>query len=714
MLYSLKFFFSFVVILFLMVGCNSHKIELLTLPEDTTEALKKYSIRFDSVVNSYYSGGLIGNGRLGAAIYKEKGDTLCWELGCTEVVDHRPTNGTDDILYTRCRLPIGKILLPLNGENSDMVMDLYEADVKGKFGKIEWRSFTPATENVLIIEVQGEGELPDFDFRPEISQSPRTIYEHFNHNIPVGYMPNPEPIVYKEGDYHICKQSLLAGGEYTTVWKIEEKQNRKLLILAIGYSQTDTTTEQEAIKDIEKVLSRNLSAVKQEHLNWWHDFYSRSYISVGEDKYDAFFWSQIYKLGSATRIDGLPIDLMGPWYHNRTPWPAIWWNLNIQLTYSPLFAVNRADLALPLCNMLDRNVENLKKNVPAAYKNAAAIGRASSYDCIREVETEHGLLMWTLFYYWKYCIYENDEVKLKEDFFPLLKLAVNYYIYLLEEGKDGYYHLPESFSPEYKSAVDCNFELALLRWGCQTLIKTDKHFGINDESLSKWQRIEEKLVPYPMDEDGFLIGKEVKLTSGHRHYSHLLMVYPLDIFPTDTPENAEIVRKSILYWLGFSSKSFYTGYTYTGAASMYTILGDGEEAYNNLSVMLDKYLEPNTLYKEAGPVFETPMSGLASFTEMLLLSKDSLVNVFPALPAHWKDIHYRGLRTEGGFEVSAQKINGITEKIELKSLYGKPCILKCDIPIQNIVVEGASYIIREDGKLRIQLAKDDVAVIKRK
>ena len=42
---------------------------------DFRKELKQYSIYTDSVVNDYYSSGLIGNGFLGASVYKEKGDT---------------------------------------------------------------------------------------------------------------------------------------------------------------------------------------------------------------------------------------------------------------------------------------------------------------------------------------------------------------------------------------------------------------------------------------------------------------------------------------------------------------------------------------------------------------------------------------------------------------------------------------------------------------
>lgn len=678
------------------------------LPKATRYALQKYSIRFDSVINNYYAGGFVGNGLCGAMVYKEKGDTLCWELGRTDIVDHRE----GDVLYFKCRLPVGKLQLPMSGHKSNMLINLEKAEVTGKFGKVSWRCYMPACRNVLIVEWEGQDNLPDIGFQPAISQSPRLAFKGSIYQVPEGYVPNPPAIEYREGEYRICKQTLLGGGEYSTVWRVMEKKGKKKLILSIVYSQTSTNTEKEGIRNIEEVTAQSTAFLEKEHQEWWHNFYSRSFVSVGEDLFDSFYWTQLYKLGSATRSDRLPIDLMGPWYHNHTPWPAIWWNLNIQLTYSPLFAINHIELAEPLLNMLDEHVENLKKNVPEGFINSAAIGRASSYDCLREVGQEHGLLMWTMLYYWKYCQYTHNFERMKTKFFPLMKLAVNYYRYLLTEGEDGYLHLPVSYSPEYGEAADCNFELSLLRWGCSTLIKASEICQIEDTLVDESRRILQRLAPYPQDQDGLMIGKDVKLTYGHRHYSHLLMLYPLANLPLDVAENAELARRSILYWLSF--KGGYQGYTYTGASSMSTLLGDGEKARSYLKVMLDRFLQPNSFYRESGPVFETPMSGLASFTEMLLLSQDSIIQVCPAIPQEWKNIHYKGLRAEGGFEVEVKRQNGITCEIKIHSLFGTPCLLKSDIPTHRMEVTGGKYNIQANESVRLYIPQGKTMTIKNK
>ena len=43
-----------------------------------------------------------------------------------------------------------------------------------------------------------------------------------------------------------------------------------------------------------------------------------------------------------------------------------------------------------------------------------------------------------------------------------------------------------------------------------------------------WKDMAAKLTPYPTDAStGFTIGAGVELAHGHRHFSHLMMIFPL-------------------------------------------------------------------------------------------------------------------------------------------------------------------------------------------
>ena len=92
------------------------------------------------------------------------------------------------------------------------------------------------------------------------------------------------------------------------------------------------------------------------------------------------------------------------------------------------------------------------------------------------------------------------------------------------------------------------------------------------------------------------------------------------------------------------------------------------------------------MYKESGPVIETPLSAAQSIHDMLLQSWGGKIRIFPAIPATWKDIAYSGLRTEGAFKVSASRKQGKTQFIHIKSLAGEPCIITTDIV--NPIFEG--------------------------
>ena len=47
-------------------------------------------------------------------------------------------------------------------------------------------------------------------------------------------------------------------------------------------------------------------------------------------------------------------------------------------------------------------------------------------------------------------------------------------------------------------------------------------------ALTIWRDMAARLVPYPTDNaTGFLIGKDMPLAHGHRHFSHLMMLFPL-------------------------------------------------------------------------------------------------------------------------------------------------------------------------------------------
>lgn len=651
--------------------------------------MQSQSMEWDALGSDYYSGAILGNGLLGVNIYKPEEKTIHFDVGRSDVVDNRLDQFPNvNKLFVRARLPIGYFSLTTDGaiKSSSLKLDILTAKATGKVittgGEIDITVYVSAVKDVIVINLNGSGKEknPALQFIPGVSISPRMLQSHIKEK-PENFPPNPTPQKQNADGYTIYHQKLINGGGYATVYKTLPEESSQKTIISIGYDEYNNKDElAEAKANLDSYRKDRTDLAK--HEKWWSDFYQKSFISLPDKRMETFYWAQIYKLGSLTRPGKPMIDLVGPWT-NSTPWTAIWWNLNVQLTYSPLFTANHLELTQPLFDSLNKNLSNLIANAPAAWQSdSATIGRSSSYDLVSKVteadveagSVESANLVWTLFYYYQYYLHTGDQQTLKTKIFPLLKKSTNFMLHLLQKDDKGIYHLRMSHSPEYKNAEDANYGLSSLRWALRTLIETDEKLKLRDKDRTKWQEILSNLAEYPRDETGFMIGKDVALVSSHRHYSHLLMIYPYRMVNGEQKENRQIIEKSLTHWL--SLKGALQGYTFTGGASIYAGMGEGDKAYELLNQLFDKYIQPNTLYKESGPVIETPLSAATSIQEMLLQSWGGKIRVFPAIPGFWQNAAFDKLSAEGAFEISAKLENGKTTFIKVKSKIGGKCVLQ--------------------------------------
>ena len=704
--------FLFFILLALSVSTAA---QMPPIPWD--KYMDQQSLYWDSLSTNFYTGIQLGNGRLGTLIYKENSKALRFNVGRSDVTDNRP-HYPDSMftqqLVSRPRLPIGRFLLLTKGDilSSSIKLDIYKAEASGtvitSLGKISIYAVVPTGEQVIHIRAEGSGgeDALAWQWMPEKSVTPRLSSGRVNVE-QYRYIYNPEPVQKDTAGLKISRQKLLNGGGYTTAWQ----QKGKELLVAVGYS-TDPKdgSAQEAAGHLKKYELKNFPDVLAAHRKWWSNYYQQSFIAVPDTRMQSYYWLQLYNLASATRKLEPMVDLMGPRYTSATPWPAIWWNLNTQLSYSNIFVTNHLETGFSLFDHLNRNINNLINNVPAQWRSdAAAIGRMSGYDLVSPLDQndlragrfEPGDLTWTLYYYHRYFLYSGDTTELVKKIYPLLKRSVNYLVHLLKLGADGLYHLPTSHSPEYADAEDAHYTHTALKWGLQTLMDTDSVLDRHDTERTKWKYLLDKLPNYYVNETGYMIGKNVALTSSHRHYSHLMMIYPYKEVDPDDAASRALMEKSVAHWL--SMPSALAGYSYTGSASMYAYMRKGDSARNQLDRFLSRHGEINGLYKEAGPCFESPQSWVTAFAEMLLQSHNGVVSVFPAMPASWSNASFRNLRAEGAFRVNAVRAGGQTSMIRLISEKGGKVTLETDIPVSAVDMGMKAKASAYHGRTRIVL-----------
>ncbi|EFG10135.1 glycosyl hydrolase family 95 catalytic domain-containing protein [Streptomyces clavuligerus] len=680
---------------------------------------------------TWYEGPFLGNGLLGSIAYAEPGENaLRFTVHHSEVQDHRPQFGNE---WGVARLPVGNLVLTPVGTitGADLRLDLWNAEISGMIttdrGTLRLRALVHNDRTLLVVTVRPSKGEEGFrwEFRPSPAISPRIVRE----DPPKTFPPNPPPVTRQEDGLTVVTQALYAGGQTATAHRERRRGRERTFLLGVAHSHPATDAEQRVTAAVRRAAALPATALRRTHRDWWHRFYRKSFLSVPDQLLQSFYWIQLYKLGSAARASAPVMATTGPWLE-PTPWPSVWWNLNAQLEYWPVYGSNHLELdAIP--RTLAENTDILIGALREPYRHdSAGLRRSTDAQCddagfvgVPGVgDPEVGDLPWALHNVWLTYRHTLDRRVLEDVLYPLLRRSTNYYLHFLTTGADGRLHLPKTFSPEYGSAPDCNYDLALIRWSCATLLETVRLLKRSDPLESRWREVLEKLTDHPVDEKGFMVGAGVPFAKSHRHYSHLLAVYPLHLINWDQPEHRDLIARSLQHWIGFEGA--LRGYSFTGAASIAAQMGRGDEALRHLRELVARFIQPNTMYYEAGPVIETPLSGAMTLHDMVCQSWGGTVRIFPGVPAEWADVTLHDFRTEGAFLVSAVRRGGATRWVRVREAGAPPgriagerehCRVRHSIagPVTVSGVGGPAPVWRElgGGEVELELGRRAQAVI---
>lgn len=650
--------------------------------------LSQHDQIFEELPLQWNEGAFTGNGQVGMMIYATlKDNRIDFHLGRQDVTDHRkaPNQKTSmgaegaSVMFDFPRLDIGRMALRPAGKIRSGILnqDLWNAEISGKIitdlGEISFRAFTPRDRMLNVIKVSsteknnGVKAAYHWDFLPGNPASPRSqVFPDIPES--KAYITNPKPVITKSDDVSVCVQSLLAGGDYATAWseKKTTKGNQSTLYVAIANEVPKANfSAKAAMQTIRNASILKLAALEKPHRDWWHHYYKQSFLSIPDGRMESFYWIQIYKMAVCSRTDGPAVDLFGPMFR-VSQWPGLWWNLNVQLTYWPYYASNHLDLAENLITLIDEKFDPMLADFRGP---------------------KLGDFAWAMHNYWLHYRYLGDWKSIQEKWVPKAIKVAEAFEKLQEKRENGKIGLALMGSPEYKGFVtypDTNYNLAILRWLLSALIESNEKTGSNQAEVTKWKQTLSDLVPYPVDKNGLMIASNQPVDMSHRHYSHLLGLYPLFQLNPDSPADRELVDKSVVHWHQIENGKALAGYSYTGAASLYAALGRGKDANQILQHFLlgdigISQLLSNTMYVESGgrnPVLETPLSAATSIMELLLQSWGGKIRVFPAVPEGWNEVSFDQLRAQGGFLVSAARTQGKTDWISVKSLSGEPCVVK--------------------------------------
>ena len=553
--------------------------------------------------------GFIGDGQQGASILLDhvNSNDLRFLLSRYDIVEY------PEKTYWP-RVFAGNVIISPTGSVSDRTMeqDLYTGVISGTLttekGSIEWKAFAERTHNVIVVGVRGQGGEAGAkpNFRAERPVDTRRYFVKSRHYKERGYdkipfAPETRPMrnvdgvqvleqpMNNRGGFGVAFQTLVApkpgeGGLGNGGW------NWILVALTADPGEDQNAAIRRAaeasLTRVKAAAADGVEKLTLSNLEWWKEYSEKSVLKIDEDpRWEKLYSIQLYKFASAS-AENSPylIDNQGLWPWHCS-WAGTWWNLNVQLSYFPMCSANRLDAGKSMINGINRmyNDGTLRANAEQNGWPGITVGRSSDYRGRKDQgwSREFGNLTWVFNNYWNYWKYSGDD-QIGRDLFPMLKDNIVFLTHFLEKKEDGKLHMQKSRSPEYEDVTgkgepmreDTNYGLMSLDWALRTAIEMNEELGMNDPASKDWKKTLADLTPLPVAEKtGFMVSGNTEFEHGHRHYSHLLAIYPYHTVTVDQgPEARALIQKSVDNWHGFGGKGA-AGYTYTGGCAMYALLG---------------------------------------------------------------------------------------------------------------------------------------------
>lgn len=458
---------------------------------------------------------------------------------------------------------------------------------------------------------------------------------------------------------------------------------------AIKNHETSTPLN-EARRRIENALKVGYEELRRDHVNWWKQYWRRSWVSMPVKAHEyPWYWS-LYKAGSSRRPGKVPPSYAAPWRSgNYANWG--FYTFNYEQTHYNLgqLPTNHAELLEPILAVVHNTKEKIRKGTKEFYGlDGICYPHAMSFKgdfiwyrmTVMNISTAGEAVSWA----WDYYDFTGDKDFLKNIGYPLLRDVAIFYRGYLQEDEDGrLFIFPSYYSEEIAYFRNTVPDLAMFRLVFRRASQAAEVLGVDADRAKEWRDADARLTPYPTWPDGALKSAET-LRPGDRQprlTTEMFNLYPVTVGDeVDAWHGPEQLRKQIRTTyekeLGHHPAAWDKSLSYIAAARM------GDRVYAekifNLVTKLSEYgnLIGGGEWNQFLNVGFGVDIGLAFpagvITEFLLQSQGGDIRLFPAVPLNG-DYAFHSLRARGAFLVSSEMRDKQVPYALVQSLAGNLC-----------------------------------------
>ncbi|MCZ8510964.1 hypothetical protein O9H85_00640 [Paenibacillus filicis] len=605
---------------------------------------------------------------------------------------------------TPTKIPAGRIELNWGRTADEVRYQLRLIDAIGesklRFGDSECfiQALMHAVDRVGYVRMSGSASLPQVSIVPPPYTAPEGEGDLAAGSLAL--LQYPEPKVIMEDGWIIYHQHTHETLEFAIVLRIKKTNNEGCeMAFKIAMNRDGEDWLERAKENVLRALDDGWEAALSSHSRWWKSFWSKSSITLPDKETEKQWYLTNYFLASCSRKGTPPMPLQGVWTADEgllPPWKGDYHHdLNTQLSYWHYLKANHLGEG-------ESFLDFLWELRPAARRFAQAFFDAPGI-CLPSVMSIDGTSIggWVMYctnlvnqiwlcqafdHYWQYT---GDYVFLENKAYVYFKETAECILRWLKPGSDGKLLLPLSSSPEiHDDSLDAwltpnsNNDLALLHYLFNTLDRLATLLG-KAADAERWNAIRHQLTELAVNEDHVLmLSPDESLKESHRHLSHAMAIYPLNLLNYHRSERERTIIDSTIRDLEVLGKGLWVGFSFAWMANLYARQGNGEAALYQLKLLWENLCSVNGFhlngdYRKRGITalhyrpftLESNMAAADALQEMLLQNYDGVIRVFPAVPAEWKNqgVSFERLRGGKGSLISAEWSKGLLQYIQLEA-----------------------------------------------
>ena len=671
--------------------------------------------------NRSVDGPLMGNGDVGVVIGGPP-DEQVFYIGKNDFWSQ----------YSTRPLPVGRVTIRVPaaaGAKYHQEQDLQKAEVRGKFVQdhlvldltLHVRSWTAASENLLVIELSSESPKP-VAVEAELATLPglEGFIEHYvdsttmvadSQEMTTAYAVasgsdgelgwvtrKADPEGWEGREAAIATRVIGAPAVWSADGRSKAVASFKLLpgqpVTIASAILSNRDTERPLPTARQRVAELDLPALEelnQEHLEWWREFWSASFIDIADEQVEGYWYGALYILACCNRAGKITPGLWGNWVTTDLPmWHGdLHLNYNLQTPYYGVYSCNHPELAMPYYDPILAYVPKGREMARDLGCRGVHFPVAIGPEGMTVEEFDFGQRSDAVFCalnFISHYEYTQDKDFLQETIYPFLIEVADFWEDWLERDEKGRYVLLKSGVGEQPNrGVNTNpiLDLALLRTLFRALLVASVDLGVDADRRPKWQDILDHLSDYPT---AVLDGKRVFNVS--------------EDWPAIRP-GAWVIWPGGGVSLGSDPDLLETALNTISAVKrhggepqvyMRGVRVGHPDALAELKRTLTEDMFPNYYIEYGGGGIE--MCGpLMAVNEMLLQSHEGFLRLFPVWPQD-QPARFGRLRAVGAFLVSSELKDGQVQNLMIESEAGKDCTVLNPWPGKKPAV----YELADGGK----------------